>query len=59
MSLLRWVCENCDTVNEVNLLFFTERAEACGDEEVCYSDICHTCHRGVYDVREQPKPEED
>jgi hypothetical protein len=46
VTRLRWLCENCDTVNETTLEFYVERSEAVGDE-------------GVWDVREQPKPSDE
>lgn len=55
----RWLCVNCDTVNEYTLEFFIERAEAVGQDYVDYNDICHVCARGVWDVREQPKPSDE
>jgi hypothetical protein len=59
VTRLRWLCENCDTVNETTLEYYVERSEAVGDEETCYNDYCEVCARGVWDVREQPKPSDE
>lgn len=50
-----WQCVNCYAFNSRPKVYYAERAEASGDEEIDYNDYCSQCARGVGDVREQPE----